>query len=285
MELAEVLADRWNLKADRFEVLEGGMNSQTWLVVAPDGGNLVLKTVGASDGAFGPGLEAAARLERAGVLTGAPVPSRAGRLVETYGDRQLAVLQYIDGRPLVGTADDRRAIGTTLGRVHGVTQLAAGELEDWLGLVRQFDEYLDLEPWIRPAVNGAIDGVRDLAGRQPLTWAGLHGDPAPEAFLRQADGQVALIDWGGFKAGPLLYDLGSAFMYLGTKEPFLSAYLAERPALATEVATGLPVFLRFRFAVQAVYFAWRVSNDVLTGLSDAEGNLKGLNDARRGLGC
>lgn len=83
------------------------------------------------------------------VLTGAPVPSRAGRLVETYGDRQLAVLQYIDGRPLVGTADDRRAIGTTLGRVHGVTQLAAGELEDWLGLVRQFDEYLDLEPWIR----------------------------------------------------------------------------------------------------------------------------------------
>jgi hypothetical protein len=46
------------------------MNSQTWPVVASDGGNLVLKTVGASDGAFEPGLEAAARLDRAGVLTG-----------------------------------------------------------------------------------------------------------------------------------------------------------------------------------------------------------------------
>lgn len=284
MKFTEVLADRWELQADRFEVLEGGMNSQTWLVIGPDGGKLVLKTVEASDSAFEPGLEAAARLDRAGVLTGAPIPSRAGRLVEMYGDRQLAVLQYIDGRSLQGTADDRRAIGTTLGRVHRVTQTAGGELEDWLGLVRQFDEHLDLEPWIRPAVNGAIDAVRDLAARQPLTWAGLHGDPAPEAFLRQADGHVALIDWGGFMAGPALYDLGSTLMYLGAQEPFLGAYLAEQPAMAAEADAGLRIFLRFRFAVQAVYFAWRVCNDVLTGLADAEGNHKGLNDARRGLG-
>jgi hypothetical protein len=45
----------------------------------------------------------------------------------------------------------------------------------------------------------------------------------------------------------------------------------------------LPVLLRFRWAVQADYFARRVATDDRTGISDAAENEKGLVDARDGL--
>lgn len=41
--------------------------------------------------------------------------------------------------------------------------------------------------------------------------------------------------------------------------------------------------LRFRWAVQADYFARRVSANDLTGISGPEENEKGLEDARRAL--
>jgi hypothetical protein len=41
--------------------------------------------------------------------------------------------------------------------------------------------------------------------------------------------------------------------------------------------------LRFRWAVQADYFAWRISVNDLTGISGPEENEKGLEDARRFL--
>jgi homoserine kinase type II len=77
-------------------------------------------------------------------------------------------------------------------------------------------------------VQDALDGVRELAAEQELSWAGLHGDPAPEAFLQQPSGEVALIDWGSAMAGPALYDLASAVMYLeGAHEDLVAAYLAD----------------------------------------------------------
>jgi homoserine kinase type II len=141
-----------------------------------------------------------------------------------------------------------------------------------------FDEHLDLESWIRPAVEGGLDGVRKLEG---LTWAGLHGDPAAEAFLRQADGVTALIDWGGAMLGPVLYDLGTLVMYLSKPDHVVAAYLAERPALTKEVTTHLDTFINFRWAIQAAYFAWRLATDVQTGLTTSDGNHQGLTDARR----
>ena len=56
-----------------------------------------------------------------------------------------------------------------------------------------------------------MDGVRRLG---PLTWGWLHGDPAPEAFMRLQDGATALIDWGAAMHGPVLYDVASAVMYV-----------------------------------------------------------------------
>jgi hypothetical protein len=38
--------------------------------------------------------------------------------------------------------------------------------------------------------------------------------------------------------------------------------------------------LRYRGAIQAMYFAWRTANNDLTRIDDASGNEKGLADAR-----
>ncbi|MFI5712707.1 phosphotransferase enzyme family protein [Kribbella sp. NPDC051620] len=275
MELTDVLAQRWNLTADRLETLSGGMNSQTWLVTS-DGVRYVAKSVPGADSPFEPGLELAARLARGGLITGAPIPSRDGRLVERWGNQQLAVLEYVDGIPLLATPEDQQAVGTTLARVHQISQTPSGDLEKWFELITDFDAYLDLEPWIRPAVEGALDGVRALGN---LTWAGLHGDPATEAFLRQPDGEIALIDWGSYMTAPLLYDVASAVMYVGTAEHILPAYLAKRPDLTPELTTGLPAFWHFRQAVQASYFAWRITTNVQTGQTPDNNNQTGLANA------
>jgi Ser/Thr protein kinase RdoA (MazF antagonist) len=273
VELTEVLAQRWGLTADRVEVLGGGMNSLTWLVDS----KLVAKAVKRGDTAFEPGLELAARLARAGLTTGTPTPSSEGRLAEPWGDLQVALLDFVDGTPLTGTPEDQRAIGTTLAQVHVISQAPAGDLEKWFDLITGLEAYFDLEPWIRPAVEGALDAVRNLGS---LTWAGLHGDPATEAFLRRPDGTIALIDWGSFMTAPLLYDVASAVMYAGTDEHLVPAYLAARPELTDEITTGIPAFARFRHAIQAAYFAWRVSTDERTGLTTDDGNQIGLGHAR-----
>ncbi|MEU8221892.1 phosphotransferase [Kribbella sp. NPDC048915] len=267
----------WDLKPSRLEVLTGGMNSAAWLAVG-DTWRVVLKSVAADDIAFEPGLRLAARLDEAGVPTGRPWSSKRGRLAEVVGERQVAVLSYIDGAELGDSAADQAVMGDVLGRVHAAAPLASGATEEWLQFLMPFEQHLDLEPWIRPAVEGA---VADAVALGPLTWAWLHGDAAAEAFRRQPDGQIALIDWGGAMRGPVLYDVASTVMYAGGPDHVVPAYLRQRPDLASEVERGLDVFLRVRWAVQAGYFAWRIANNVLTGISGPEENDKGLADARR----
>ena len=52
---------------------------------------------------------------------------------------------------------------------------------------------------------------------------------------------------------------------------------------AAEVRAGLGPMVRFRWAVQANYFAWRIAENELTGVSGPLGNEKCLEDARRAL--
>ncbi|MET9271116.1 phosphotransferase [Kribbella sp. NPDC003557] len=276
MDAGEVLRERWDLKPARLQVLTGGMNSAAWLAVGAAWW-VVLKAVPADDSAFEPGLELAARLDDAGIRTGRPRRSKHGRYVEHVDGRQVAVLEFIDGVEL--TAADHAAIGDLLGRVHAAAAVDRGDTAEWLRLLLPFEECLDLEPWIRPAVEGAI---ADAVALGPLSWSWLHGDPAAEAFVRQPDGQVALIDWGSAMRGPILYDVASARMY--NDEPVVPAYLRRRPDLTDEVERGLNTFLRVRYAVQAGYFAWRITNNLLTGISGPEDNHKGLADARRSFG-
>jgi homoserine kinase type II len=278
VDVAEVLREHWDLKPSRLEVLTGGMNSAAHLAATSEW-RVVVKSVDADDSAFEPGLELAARLDDAGVVTGRPRPSTRGRLVERVEGRQVAVLEFVGGEELGESIEDQVAIGDVLARVHAAAGLESGELGDWLQLLVQFDDVLDLESWIRPVVEGAI---ADALALGPLTWAWLHGDPAAEAFRRLPDGRVGLIDWGSAMRGPILYDVASAAMY-NTPTHVVPAYLARRPDLAGELERGLDTFLRVRWSVQAAYFAWRITNNVLTGLSGPADNLKGLTDARRSL--
>ena len=87
--------------------------------------------------------------------------------------------------------------------------------------------------------------------------------------------------------GPLLYDLASAVMYVGgpgRADALVEAYLDQGIVARTEVERGLPVMSRFRWAVQADYFARRIASGDLTGIASAAGNEVGLSDARRWLG-
>ena len=76
--------------------------------------------------------------------------------------------------------------------------------------------------------------------------------------------------------GPLLYDVTSAFMYLGGDgQTFLAAYWEAGTIPDAELRAALPVLLRFRFAVQADYFAKRIVTGDLTGIADAAENERG----------
>src|SRR5690349_13511831 len=132
------------------------MNSAAYLV-SGDGRRLVLKAVDADDTAFEPRLALAVRLDDAGVTTGRPTASKHGRLVERVDGRQVAVLEYVDGPELDET--DQAEIGELLGRVHAAAAVEPGDTADWLRFMLPFEESLDLEPWIRPAVEGAVTEV------------------------------------------------------------------------------------------------------------------------------
>ena len=263
-ELAHALARQW-LGKPTLLPLAHAMNSSVWEVAA-GGERYVLKVSSASDG---PGLEAAACLERQGFRTGAPIRTarREGRLA--------ALLRFVDGRPL--SERDVDAVGATLARAHSL--LAGCPVP--AGISRWPWDWLDLgaidDAVLRSAASTAVHRAVDLA--RGLTHGTLHGDPAPEAFRRTGD-DIALIDWGAACNGPLLYDVASAWMY--TDERVVAAY-ARAGWLAPEELACAADFLAFRWAVQAWYFSTRLATADVTGLPNAAGNEDGLADARRAL--
>lgn len=243
------------------------MNSSAWLV--DDGAQrYVLKIAALTDE---PGLRVAAWLEDHGLPTGAPVhiTARSGRLV--------ALLRFVDGRPLTTAVGDVVRIGETLGRAHALLEAAPAPegLEHWPWTWLE-PGAID-EPDLRVAATRAIERAQRLA--PAVTHGILHADPAPEAFLTAGE-EVALIDWGAACHGPFLYDVASALMYAG--EGVVAAYARNSPLSSDELA-AIPDFLAVRWAVQAWYFSSRIRRHDLTGLPSDAGNLEGLADARRGL--
>jgi homoserine kinase type II len=120
---------------------------------------------------------------------------------------------------------------------------------------------------VRELAQVAVDAAVSLAPEASLQGL-LHGDPAPGAFLADEQGDVGLIDWGAVLYGPPAYDVASAVMYAS------AAAIDGYGDIPVEV---VEVFLRFRFAVQAWYFAQRIARHDLTG-TDAGGNAKGYAD-------
>lgn len=285
--LRACLAEQWGLPDPRIDVHNGGMNSATWLIRL-DGRRWVAKAVVATSGRhFRAGLAIATRLQQSGIAAGAPVPTRHGDLTTSVDGYPLALLSWVPGTPLAGAdPGEQRLIGATLARVH--ERLKTVEIED----VERFHwvdpgaDHLAVRPWIRTAVASAVAAL-DALGPDSLSQGLLHCDPAPEAFRRDPEhGECGLIDWSAAVSGPLLYDLASAVMYIGGPEragPLVDAYLEQAVIPAAEVQRALPTMLRFRWAVQADYFARRIATNDLTGIDGAAVNEKGLADARRWL--
>jgi len=285
--LTQCLRRCWGLADAQVTVHNGGMGSQTWFVDSGDR-RWVAKAVAPDDG--GPlagGMAVAQLLEQAGIPAGAPVPAFDGGLVVDAGDAWLALLTWVPGQPLTGRDDnEKRLIGTTLAAVHRALagrEIAAARRFHW---VDPNADYLSLRPWLRPAIIAALEAL-DASRPQDMAWGLLHLDPAPEAFrVDPATGRCGVIDWSGALRGPLLYDVASAVMYLGGPAQaslMVGAYLDAGVLGAAEVERGLDSMLRFRWAVQANYFAWRIAGNDLTGISGPEENEKGLEDARHAL--
>jgi homoserine kinase type II len=264
-----------------------GLNSMTWMVTA-DTGVWIVKAVPATDAAqFNAGLAAAAHLEAAGLRAGAPRITRTGDLSMAMADAQVAVLPLIPGRAIDPTNPSEQQLwGATLGRAHCILRRAvrpAGVMDwHWVDVMAV---HLDVQPWVRPGVREAVAEVSAVQQRMPLTTGLLHADPGPTSFLIDASGRVAIIDWGAVTWGPLLYDVASPRICLQDDagfSKFLGGYLSTS-LLPAEELTALPTFVRFRWAVQADYFARRIWTRDSTGLADLADNEKGLAEACRHL--
>ncbi|BCJ47406.1 hypothetical protein GCM10010168_17640 [Actinoplanes ianthinogenes] len=282
--LRERLATAWGLDRASVEIHNGGMNSATWFV-GQDGVRWVAKAVApAARGSFTAGLAVAAALDQAGIAAGAPVPTRDGEVVVEVAGIPLALLTWVPGEELTGSEADQRLIGATLARVHRALRHVSVPGTEHFHWVDPHAAHLGVRPWVRGAVTAAVEAYDRLAPRT-LTWGLLHTDPSPEAF-RLAAGTCGLLDWSVAMKGPFLYDLASAVMYTGgtaCAAPLIESYLADGPIPRPEAERALAVMVRFRWAVQADYFARRIATDDLTGIADATGNEKGLADAYAAL--
>jgi len=284
--VARWLARDWNVSGATVEPHHGGMNSRTWFVAAGDA-RFVAKAVPIAAGAqFSAGLAVAARVEVAGIPAGAPVLTTNGGSSVTRDGWTLALLTFVDGDDLTGDSDrDKRLIGATLARAHLALAGAAfpdAERFHWLD---PDGGHLGIRAWIRPAIVDALAGWERLPPSS-LTWGPLHSDPAPEAFrFDVTTGVCGIIDWDRALVGPRMYDLASAVMYVDPRRsgPLVEEYVGHGGLGRDEVERALIPLLRLRFAVQADYFASRISTNDMTGIGDASENEKGLEDARQAL--
>jgi homoserine kinase type II len=281
------LSDHWGLSAAEVEPHHGGMNSATWFVQHGDR-RWVAKSVAPHHGsAFAAGLAVASRVDGSGIPAGRAEPSLDGRIVVEVGGFPLALLDWVPGEPLPGAGPaDQDVIGSTLGRVHLALKGADVPGSERFHWVDPTADHLDVQPWVREHVAAGVAAFDGL-GPHTLTQGLLHADPSPEAFrLDAATGVCGLIDWPSALHGPLLYDLASAVMYVGgldRADRLVTAYLAQGALAEAEVTRGLAVLLRFRWAVQADYFARRLVERDLTGIADDAENEKGLSNAHHWL--
>jgi Ser/Thr protein kinase RdoA (MazF antagonist) len=276
----------WGLPDASVTDHSGGMNSRTWLVEAA-GRRFVAKAVLPAHGdALRAGLIVAAAAQTAGIPAGAAVPTLDGDLVAWVHGRPTALLRYVAGEPLAGTGPDvQRIIGTTLASVHNaLSTVDAPAVFHW---VDPAAEHLGKRPWLRNAITEACAAL-DQLDVCTLTVGALHTDPSPEAFRWDpSTGRCGLIDWSVGLRGPLLYDLASAAMYVGgpvRAGVLIQSYLDSSGVMgAAEVQRGMATMTRFRWAVQADYFAGRIARGDLTGIAGPDENEIGLEDARQAL--
>jgi Ser/Thr protein kinase RdoA (MazF antagonist) len=284
-EVRTLLRTSWHLNVISCEPLDGGMNSLTWLIEL-DGHHCVAKAVPAAERRpFEAGLAAAEHLSAGGIAAGRPLRAADGALSVRTDSSTMALLEFVPGRPLVRDDPlDQHWWGDALGAVH---RALAGFNHSGLSrfqVLRTDGAHLGVEDWVRPAVADAMAAMARLTVTDQLTYGTSHGDPSPDSFRFDLDtGRTGIIDWGAAGSGPLMYDVASAVMYAGGPAEagdLVEAYLSAGPVSRDELEATLPTMLRFRYAVQAYYFAHRVWVDDRRGVDGPEDNLSGLRRAQ-----
>jgi homoserine kinase type II len=279
----------WHHSPPEVTRLAGGVMSATWAVDTA-AGTFVARLVSPTErGCLEAGLAAVEHLRSRGIDAGVPVRTLAGALTADTEIGVLALLRVLPGRALQGDDPlDQQWWGDLLGAAHRALDGLhhTGPLRwPWL---RPDAAHLAVQPWLRPAVAEAVAATTRLTVTDRLSFGVLHGDPAPGGFrVDPATGRTGLVGWGRTATGPLVYDLATAVAYAGGPDragELIDGFTAAGAVAREEIEAALPVLLRFRFAVQADWFARRLATADLTGLDDAGELLSGLHQARAALG-
>lgn len=280
-QLPGLIAREWGLSVESVDPILQGMNSLTMAVSTPLARFVAKWVPAAGREALVSGAHAARLMHDHGIRAGAPLPTASGALTVCYSGGELVLLEEVSGTPLTASPRDQPAWGTALAAVHAASPLSP-EDDFYLWLTESGKDSIH-PSWVRRAVGEACAEYSQLP---PLTWALLHTDPAPEAFLRDDRGKVGVIDWAGSVPGPVLYDVASAVMYAGGEhcaQSFLDSYGEAGVVPATELLDNLAALRRLRAAVQADYFSRRLYERNLIGIDNNDENARGLRDAREML--
>lgn len=248
--LAEALERQWSIAVRSVEYLPVGFGSHHWAADAVDGSRWFVsvddleaayRTGRAPDDVFA-GLDrafrtAAALRDDAGLeFVLAPIRSDDGTVLRRVGPRYAVRVEPFDGGAAAASGeftgpDERRQMGTLLGRLHAASgRVPAGlpgredfvlparaALEEALG---RLDKRWAGGPYAEPARAllrahaGAIhdrlaayDRLAAVVGTQPASWLVTHGEPHNANVLRDPDGGVQLVDWDTALIGPRERDL------------------------------------------------------------------------------
>lgn len=280
-QLPSLVAREWGYRVDAVELKAGGMNSLTAAVTTTSGRFIAKWVPAAGREDLIRGARTARAMSDRGIRSGSAALTSSGAVTATLLNGELALLEEVPREPLSASPADQADWGYSLATVHAAhPQSPADGFFGWLA--ENADDPIHPR-WVREAVTSVCAEYKELP---PLTWALLHTDPAPEAFLRDASGNIGIIDWSGSVAGPALYDVASAVMYAGGEaraQPLLDAYESVGSMPAAEIRAHLGSLRRLRAGVQADYFSRRLHQKDLTGVESMDDNAQGLRDAREML--
>ena len=271
-ELRDALHGGWHCRPTALAPLAAGLASTSWAVSTADTEYVATLADLRRRAPFEAALVITEHLAGQGVAAGMPVRTTSGQHCLPVEGGVLALVRRVPGRPLDPLDPlDQQWWGDLLGAAHrSLDGFHHPGLLSWHWL-RPDAPHLDVEPWLRPAVRGAVAAVTKLTVTDRLTYGVLHGDPAAGSFLIDvATGRTGLTHWGATAGtGPLAYDVAGAVACAGgldVAQELLDGYAHSGPVPRDELDAVLPVMLRFRWAAHADWYAARVAH----GGSDAD---------------
>lgn len=248
--LTEAMRRHWQIDATRLDYLPVGFGSHHWDAAAADGARwfvsaddlLARQHAGRSPddvfAALDRAFRTAAALRDAAALDFvlAPVPSVGGKVLCRFDTRYaIRVEPFVEGvveeSGDFSCPDDRRAMGTLLGRLHAASEHVAPDLRErddctlpgragletaLAGLDARWDGGPFAEPTralLRVHAEGvgkrllAFDRLAARLRTESGPWVVTHGEPHSANVIRTPDGGLRLVDWDTALVAPRERDL------------------------------------------------------------------------------